>query len=89
MKFSKILLDDIERQIDKKICFDSVLEKLRNAERIGIWGTGLAGTMIFEALERLHINVDFFTDNNLQSLEKFNSKGKRLLKNIQDRKSVV
>ncbi len=84
MKFSKILLDDIERQIDKKICFDSVLEKLRNAERIGIWGTGLAGTMIFEALERLHINVDFFTDNNLQSLEKFNSKGKRLLKNIQD-----
>lgn len=84
MKFSKILIEDIERRISENNSFDTIVERLKNARRIGIWGTGLAGTIIFEALRRLNINVEFFMDNDLKRLKNFACKGNRIIENIRD-----
>lgn len=62
MSFADILLQDIE-QIKEKKNFEIIIDKLKNREVIGIWGTGLAGTMIWESLRKLGIRAQFFLDN--------------------------
>ena len=39
-----------------------ILNKLRNV-RVGIWGTGQAGRMIFLSLEKNHIHPAYFVDS--------------------------
>lgn len=39
-----------------------ILNELRKAENVVIWGTGAAGTMIKHSLDRLHIDVMCFVD---------------------------
>lgn len=64
MKFTDELLQDIEQ---KKWDINGFLNQLKN-EKIVIWGTGLAGGMIYRALERLQIPVCFFADNNKEKI---------------------
>lgn len=67
MKFTKSLMEEIEKYKEKEN-FETVIEKIRQAESVGIWGTGLAGTMICDALHRLGIEVQFFLDNNRERI---------------------
>lgn len=60
MKFTDALFRDIEQN---KWDIDGFLDQLKS-KQIVIWGTGLAGCMIYEALERQQISVCFFADNN-------------------------
>lgn len=70
MKFTDLLLEDISREKEKNP-FELILKKLKQADKIGIWGTGLAGSMIYGALQRLHIEVQFFADNDPQKTETY------------------
>lgn len=63
MKFTDALFEDIKKN-NEKSNFEAVIEELKQTEVIGIWGTGLAGTMIDEAFKRLGIETQFFLDNN-------------------------
>lgn len=67
MGFTKSLLEDIEK-LKGSIRFESIIERIEKAEYLGIWGTGLAGMMIYEALRRFGIDVDFFLDNKRKEL---------------------
>lgn len=62
MSFTDTLLTDIEK-VKKEKDFGITINKLRSSKTLGIWGTGLAGTMIYEQLRNLGIEVQFFLDN--------------------------
>ena len=64
MSFVKALLEDIEQKVWD---IEGFLDKLRE-EEIVVWGTGLAGVMICEALEHLDISISFFADNNREKV---------------------
>lgn len=57
--FSKQLL----REFASENNIQCVLDELRNAGDIVIWGTGLAGTMVKEALDKRHMAVRCFIDS--------------------------
>ena len=52
MSFTDELLVDIEKYDNN---FDCLVDKLKEKSAIVIWGTGLAGTMVYHALKRLGI----------------------------------
>lgn len=58
MNFSRQLFGEFSNENNIKYIFDEV----RNAEKIVIWGTGLAGAMIKQALDRRHIEIACFVD---------------------------
>ena len=62
MEFTDRLFSEIEQ---KQWDIDGFLEKLKE-KKVVIWGTGLAGNMILDALTRLQIPISFFADNNRQ-----------------------
>lgn len=64
MEFTDQLLQEIEQ---KRWDVNDLLERL-SKEEIVIWGTGLAGNMIYEALERRRIPVSCFADNNTKKI---------------------
>lgn len=74
MKFTETLFWDIEKN---RWDIDGFVAQLKN-KKVVIWGTGLAGCMICEALERQGISVCFFADNN-QAKVGTEVRGKRTL----------
>lgn len=64
MKFTDELFWEIEQ---KKWDVNGFLDQLKK-EQIVIWGTGLAGCMIYGALERWQIPVCFFADNSREKM---------------------
>ena len=61
MSFTQLLLDEIS---DKRESLSILVEELRTCDKIYIFGTGLAGKMIYDTLSGLAINVKAFADNN-------------------------
>lgn len=64
MSFVKTLLEEIDQKVWD---IDGFLNELREKEVV-VWGTGLAGVMICESLERLGISISFFADNNREKV---------------------
>lgn len=64
MEFTDQLLQEIER---KRWDVTDFLERLKK-EDIIVWGTGLAGNMICEALEWRQISVSYFADNSAKKI---------------------
>lgn len=61
MSFTQLLLDEIS---DKRESLSILIDQLRKCDKIYIFGTGLAGKMIYETLSNLAISVKAFADNN-------------------------
>ncbi len=59
MSFSADLLKEIE---DSKWDVDAFVDSLK-AKKIGIWGTGVAGKMVYNWLQDLGLQVNFFASN--------------------------
>lgn len=64
MRFTDQLFQNIEH---KRWDVTDFLERLKKEEII-VWGTGLAGNMIYEALEKRQIPVSCFADNNTKKI---------------------
>ena len=44
---------------------------MRGGSKMGIYGTGLAGKEVFESLERMKIEIDFFLDGDKEKIGTF------------------
>lgn len=64
MEFAESLQKDIEKKSRGGVqSFYEVLDALKNKNRIGIWGTGLAGNIICGLLKCQGIEISFFVDS--------------------------
>lgn len=60
MDFVETLLFDVNKQKDN---WNRLLNKIRNASSIVIWGTGVAAGVVYDNLRKMKINISSFSDN--------------------------
>lgn len=62
MKFTEELLNEIKKYEGKRH-FERIYNKIKECKNICIWGTGIAGKLVYEKLKADNVEVALFLDN--------------------------